>query len=497
MIKHNQALENQKQDKINLQKKDQKLLIPEFIKAEVNFLMFPFFALSKKGLRQKLQTEYKDIIRKNSQQLEISWQVTANVKYGYPSPFDREVHKVIEQIIDTILDKEKQVTNPLCLSSLYGLCKKMGIANSGKNKKTIKESLRRIVATTVTSEGAFFSKKVKRRISDTFHLYDRVVFKDEELPDGNVADTNYLFLGSWYVQSINNFYVKPLDYKYIQSLKSKIASRLYEILGVRFYGLKNKKQPYVWFDYQKLCQLLPIAIQRHLSHARKYLEPAHNELIKTGFLTKVRWGENKGDWLVCYYPGRRAKREIQKRREVNFSDTELLPNQSFLSLLDSKAQNLVCYFQKEHNQIEDYKVKKKELEQAQGLIDQYGEEKAKYIVNFSLKKAPETNYKMKYFGAVLNYTEEALKAFKEEKTREQEQREKLKQQIEEEKLQEGKDKEWLENPRFTKEMEGYLSFRVKNFELKNKRKPSKDEVEKLKQEIIESTKEGLTKKHKR
>lgn len=494
MIKHNQSLENKRQDKINLQKKNQELLIPEFIKAEVNFLMFPFFALSKKGLRQKLQTEYKDIIRKDTQQLEIFWQVTANVKYGYPSPFDREVHKVIEQIIDRILDKEGQVTNPLCLGSLYGLCKKMEIADSGKNKKTIKESLRRIVATTVTSEGAFFSKKVKRRISDTFHLYDRAVFKDEELSDGNVADTNYLFLGSWYLQSINSFYVKPLDYKYLQSLKSKIASRLYEILGVRFYGLKNKKQSYVWFDYQKLCQLLPITIQRYLSHARKYLEPAHDELIKTGFLAKIRWGENKGDWLIYYYPGKRAKKEIRKRRETNFLDTELSPNQSFLPLLDSKAQNLVCYFQKEHNQIEDYKVKKKELDQVQGLIDQYGEEKAKYIVNYALKKAPETNYKMKYFGAVLSYTEEALKTFKEERFREKERKEELKQQREEEKLQEKKDKEWLANPQLTKEMEGYLSFRVKNFELKNNRKPTGEEIEKLKREIIESKKEGLTKK---
>jgi len=497
MIKHNQTSKFQERNKTSLQEKDQELLIPEFIKAEVNFLMFPFFALSKKGLRQKIQTEYRDIIRKDNQRLEISWQVTANVKYGYPSPFDREVHKVIEQIIDRILSKRGQATNPLCLGSLYGLCKKMGIADSGKNKKTIKESLMRIVSTTVTSEGAFFSKKVKRRISDTFHLYDRVVFKDEELPDGNMADTNYLFLGSWYLQSINSFYVKPLDYKYLQSLKSKIASRLYEILGVRFYGLKNKRQSYVWFYYQKLCQLLPITIQKHFSHARTYLEPAHNELIKTGFLAKVRWGEDKGSWLICYYPGRRAKKEIQKRREINFSDAELPPNQSFLSLLDSKAHNLVCYFQKEHNQIKDYKVKKKELEQAQGLIDQYGEEKAKYIVNYALKKAPETNYKMKYFGAVLNYTKEALKTFEEERIKEERQREKLRQEREEEKLQEKKDKEWLVNPQFTKEMQGYLGFRIKNFELKNKREPTEEEIEKLKREIIESEKERVTKKYKR
>ncbi|MEA1965633.1 MAG: replication initiator protein A [Candidatus Aerophobetes bacterium] len=459
-------------------------------------MMFPFFALSKKGLRQKLQAEYKDIIRKDNQQLEISWQVTANVKYGYPGPFDREAHKVIEQIIDRILDKEGQVVNPLCLGSLYGLCKKMGIADSGENKKRIKKSLQRIVATTVTSEGAFFSKKVKRRISDTFHLYDRAVFKDEELPDGNIADTNYLFLGSWYLQSINNFYVKPLNYKYLQSLKSKTASRLYEILGVRFYGLKNRKQSYVWFYYQKLCQLLPITIQKHFSHAKKYLEPAHNELVKTGFLNKVRWREDKDSWLIRYYPGRRAKKEIRKRREINSPDTGLSSNRSFLSSLDSKAQNLVCYFQNKHNQIKDYKVKKKELEQAQRLIDQYGEEKAKYIVNYALKKASRTNYKMKYFGAILNYIEEASKVFKEEKVREKREREKLKQQIEEKKLQEKKDKEWLANPEFTKEMEGFLGFRIKNFELQNKRRPTKEKMEKLKREIIENKIKRLTEKYK-
>jgi len=494
MKKKNKETRNLKLNK----KEEYEIILPDFIKSEVNLLILPFFILSRKDLRNKLEIEYKETIKKGDKELDISWNVSANPKYGYPGPFDRMVYKVVEQIINEILCRDKVVKNPIRLGSLYILCKKMNISNSGQNKKKIRESLKRIVTTTVSSQGAFYIKEKRKRISDTFHLYERVVFKDEELPDGTMADTNYLFLGSWYLQSINSFYVKPIDYRYLQSLESKIASRLYEILGVRFYALKNKRQSYIWFDYQKLCSLLPITHLKQISKAKQQFNLAHKELIKTGFLSKVGWKKNENNWMIFYYPGSRAKKELQRQKQGEFFQP-ISPQVKLLNKgeLESKARDLIYYFQKKHNQIEGYQPNKRELQQAVDIIDQYGEEKAKYIVNYALKKAPETNYKMKYFGAVLNYKEEALKTFEKEKIKKEKQREKLKQEREEEKLQEKKDKEWLANPCFTKEMEGFLKFRIKNFELQNNRRPSKKEIEKLTQEIIESKKEKLTKKYKR
>jgi len=160
-----------------------------------------------------------------------------------------------------------------------------------------KEALERITTTSIKSKGTFYNKERKEWIEDVFHLYERIAFKGKKLPDGEIADTNYLFLGSWY----------------LQSLKSKIASRLYEILGVKFYGSRNKRENFICYRYSKLCQLLPITPFKQMSRAKQQLNPAHDELKKTEFLSDYQWDKKSGkDWLVYHWPGERAKKEMRK-----------------------------------------------------------------------------------------------------------------------------------------------------------------------------------------
>jgi len=190
----------------------------------------------------------------------------------------------------------------------------------GAEYKKIKRALEKIRATTIKSVGTFYSKGVKQWVDDSFSLYDRIVFKGKKLSNNEIADNNYLFLGSWYLQSLNSFYVKPIDYDYLQSLKSKIASRLYEILGVKFYGLRNKREKFICYRYSKLCQLLPVTPHEYISLAKQQLDPGNNELRDTGFISKFDWSENGNrGWLIYYWPGERAKKEM-KRAKTNSID---------------------------------------------------------------------------------------------------------------------------------------------------------------------------------
>jgi len=287
--------------------------LPEIIRSEVNLLILPFFALSRKGLDKKTETVYRDTLRQGDKRLRISWQVLAHSKLGYPGPFDKQVHKAVEQIIS---EMKPPIRNPIPLGSFYQICKRMGIEKHGGSQyRKIKEALERIVATTVKSEGAFYDKSRQEWVEDVFHLYDRVVFKGKKLPNGEIADTNYLFLSSWYLENINALYVKPIDFKYYRSLKSTIAQRLYELLGVKFYRLLWERLTCLRYRYSTLCQLLPITRQRYFSKAKEKLEPAHEELRATGFLQKAEWegiqGE-KDDWFIFYYPGPRALEEIRR-----------------------------------------------------------------------------------------------------------------------------------------------------------------------------------------
>jgi hypothetical protein len=312
-------------------RKNNKIDLPKIINSEVNLLVFPFFALSTKGLKNKNKTIYQKIINKGNQEVNLLWKVSSNSEYGYPGPFDREVHKVIEQIISEILKEKGEIKNPIPLGSFYNICKRMNIEKyGGREYKKIKEAFTRIKTTSIESKGTFYSKDKKQWVENVFSLYDRVVFKGEKISDNEISDDNYLFLGSWYLQSLNSFYVKPIDYTYLQGLKSKIASRLYEILGVKFYGVRNKKVCSMCFKYATLCHLLPVTPHRYFSDAKRQLNSGNDELKNTGFLSKYEWSENgKKNWLIKYWPGDRAKEEMKgaKIKSINNRTGEYLPGE--------------------------------------------------------------------------------------------------------------------------------------------------------------------------
>lgn len=302
---------------------EEEQFVSEVLKSEVNLLLFPFFALSREDIKTRIKTEYRATVKRNDEVIEVLWKVTSNSEYGYPGPFDKKVHKALEQ---TISEMNPPIENPIPFS-IYDLCKRIGIATGGAQYRKIKEALQRIVVTPVKSKGTYYRKKHKKWVDDIFHLYERVIFRGEELPNGTIAETNYLYLGSWYLENLNAFYIKPLDYGYYKNLRSSIAQRLYELLGVKFYWLLNhaEEQPCIRYKYSNLCQLLPVTRQKYLSLVKQQFEPAHRELTKTQFLSRAEFLDSKEDskdWLISYYPGRRAQAEILKAVDKVESEKE-------------------------------------------------------------------------------------------------------------------------------------------------------------------------------
>jgi len=204
----------------------------------------------------------------------------------------------------------------------------MGITDAGDNYQRIKKALERIRMTGIKSEGAFYHKGKKEWTSKVFGLYDSIIFRGEKLEDGSIAEKNLLYLGNIYLQNLNSFNIKPIDYTYWRSLESKIASRLYEILGIKFYGIRNKKEGFIRYKYSTLCQLLPVTPHEYISSAKRQLNPGNNELRDTGFISKYEWSENGNeDWLIYYWPGERAKEEMKRAKIKNIDDRteEYLP----------------------------------------------------------------------------------------------------------------------------------------------------------------------------
>jgi FtsZ-interacting cell division protein YlmF len=282
--------------------KDLENYYPMFIKSEINLSTLPLFGLSKKDRSKK---NY-EIRMKSKNGLESILRISVNTDYGFPTPLDYKVFKAIEYIISQL---KLPIQNPIKFS-VYQICKILGMKSlSNANYLHIKESIERMSQTGIKIKNAFYVKDKKNWIDTIFNIYDRVVFKGETLPNGEIADTCYLWLNDSYLQSLNTFYVKPLDFRYFSDLNSDIARRLYDIISPKFYGLEKNKGDCVKFYYKNLCQLLPITPQKKLYIAKGVLKPAHDELLETKFFSQVIWNTDKGKWVISYYPGERVEYE--------------------------------------------------------------------------------------------------------------------------------------------------------------------------------------------
>ncbi len=296
----------------------------QYVRAEVNFLRYPFFALSTKDLQKVEKIEYTEERSENGEKQRVFWRVSKNVVHGFPGPFDKRVRRAIEEILD---NHPRPISQLVRVGSTYHLCQLVGFTPSGKIKRMVKHALQRIAATTIDQDNAFYDKARKTwlpRTEGTFHLFD-VFFKDQILPNGESADTTYLLLSPLYVRSLNAFYVKPLDYAYLRSLKTPLTQRLYEVYGLRFRGLRDSS--YARYDYEELCQTLPITPQKRFDNAKKILERHHRKLQATGFLAKYEWRgrQSQHPWEILCWPGSKAKEEMKRTRE--FLQPELFQQQ--------------------------------------------------------------------------------------------------------------------------------------------------------------------------
>jgi hypothetical protein len=277
---------------------------PGRARAEVNFLVLPYFSLDKgDGLYKKIQ--FKDMRQLGNEKFEVEWTVTPNPDFGLPTDFDRRLQRAIEYSLSFM---NRPIANPVPLPTYRELARIMGLTCNGRFVENVKHGLGAMNTASIMSKMCYFKKSQKAWIEQRFHLYDRIVFKGKIDADGQIADQNYAYFTEPYLSNLNSMYVRPIDFEYLKSLKP-IASRLYELLGVKFYGHNE----FIQYKYSTLCTIVPIHRQKALSRARQQLEAAHTELKYTEFLKSCKWisiPETKDDWYIRYEPGDRFFKEI-------------------------------------------------------------------------------------------------------------------------------------------------------------------------------------------
>ena len=152
----------------------------------------------------------------------------------------------------------------------------LGIKDAGNNYQDIHEWLQRMTLTGINSKGIVYMARRKTWVSDTFHVFDRVVTMGSTLPDGTVADKNYVWLSDWQLENINSNYLLPIDLDTYRKLRNQIAKILVPLLQVWLYASRAEGR----FEkrYPELCEILDIVCHKHLSLIRRQLEPSLTEL---------------------------------------------------------------------------------------------------------------------------------------------------------------------------------------------------------------------------
>jgi len=311
-------LDNKEDDSIVEIDPDQlefELGVPKTLRTEYNFIKFPFFDLTKNSRRDEIRIE--ETIQTEEGEMAILWSVTRDVKSQFPGDFEKRLHRAVEQIINVM---PKPIHNPLRIGSLRYIAKLMGInPESGKNRSNIQKALQNLVTASITTQGTFQLKenKSKRFLKDTFHLYDRVIYKGEELPEGGVADCIYIMLGSWYLSNVNNNYVIPIDWGFYNRLQGTRTTRMYEFFSIYFFVALENRLNYYDIRYSKICDYFPLVRYHKYGEARRQLKGSHESLLRCKYLSEVEWLDTheKDDWIIRYWIGERARDEYERNKK--------------------------------------------------------------------------------------------------------------------------------------------------------------------------------------
>lgn len=409
-------------------------LLPRFMPVEVNMLRLPFFALQTKGLRSLDGIECRGNVTRSETTYDFTFKTSRNTATMYPGPLARKAHLAV---LSVATEQGMPIQNPIAWG-WRDLCRRMEIAGSGRDILQLKAAIESTAGLLIKSHYALFSKPDNRMIrnqDDTLHLYDRVSFVGSDLPGGGTADANYLWLSDWYLDNLNAFYTAPLDYELWRWLenRSPIASRLYEYLLLNFHS----GTPVFQINYEKLTQLLPIRPEKFRSKAREQLDPALKLLEMVAVLRTTEWADSKnGIALLRMHRGKTITSPRHRGQlPFDFLEEEFTDTIEVRELRNPKPAewSFVVDFYRLWSGLEGHRPTAKELEQARGIIGQYGPKKAKDVLARVVKRLKKQWPDAKTFGAIQKYLPDAATDFdREEQRREAEQREQLKRKVERE-----------------------------------------------------------------
>jgi hypothetical protein len=356
---------------------------PQIVRAETNFLRFPLFALGTKNLSRIDFREYegtRTIKNKagEKQKVAFTYRVSRNTDQQYPGPLARKIHFALLAMTQR---QQHPFQNPVKFK-WRELAREMNISFSGNKVQRMKDAIKSIHGVLIHSEHALIDGESRNSVRRErgLHVYSQYIFQSEMMPDGEVADRNYVYFADWYLNNLNAFYSVRLDYDLWKRLniESPIASRLYEFVTFLF-GSQNVRR----IGYRKLARCLPVEEHQRPSHALKQLDTPLRLLVQEGIISKFVWKRGV-DGLVIEL--RRTRTQNNSKAGDHLCEHEEITSSTDSLTKDSPSERLLKDFYRRWLKIEEPIATDKDKKLAQKLVEIYGYD----VLNSVLRKVIST-----------------------------------------------------------------------------------------------------------
>lgn len=248
---------------------------PKFVKVEKNLASLGFFTPSSNRVRDEKAKTISFTKTIDGKRVEAKATIAPSALFGLPITADQDKFLALQRIVTDIQQRQGRVENPIGFTSAE-LLKLLQQQDAGGRYKEIEEWLKVMTLTGIISEGVVYFAGKKQWVSDTFHVFDRAVSTGKELPDGSVADRNYIWLSDWQLENINKNHLLPVDLEAYRQLNNHIAKALVPLLQIWLYA--SREEGSFSKRYDELCQILNIREHRPVSLIKRQLVPSLDEL---------------------------------------------------------------------------------------------------------------------------------------------------------------------------------------------------------------------------
>lgn len=286
--------------------------IPDLIPAEVAFENIGYFTPSSKAIKGMTtkETTLTEKVRSDGTTVTLKICIVASGKYGLPMTSDLDYYRALLKILDDTLARDGQITEPISLPTKT-LLRYAGKPEGTHARREVKDWIRRGHTTAIEGFFSLAEKGDYVEIGDE-PLFPRYRLRGQQMDTGECAETNYVWLASWFRSNSLHHHLRPIDLALHTRLRKPLSTSLLPLLEIGWYAAAG--QPYTKSSHD-LCQAFLLKEYRYLSEVKRQLDPAHQELAQERVLAHwtYRQAAKGWDWLITYSPGEKFAEEHHAR----------------------------------------------------------------------------------------------------------------------------------------------------------------------------------------